>query len=249
MTALLRVENLCVTLNRQHGKGMIEAVSDVSFSINPAETFALVGQSGSGKTTLARAIIGLCPVTSGSIYYCEQRIGIGRIFRKIQMVFQNPYRSLNPYWSLEEILTEPLEILGLPKPERLLRIHGLLDAVHLSSRALDKRPQRFSGGERQRIAIARALAMEPELLICDEALSALDVTVQAQIIALFLELQKRLQLAYLFIAHDLAVVERLSHQVAVMKSGQIVEQGPSACVYAQAQHPYTRALLNASYRL
>lgn len=227
------------------------AVNQVSFEIKEKETLGIVGESGSGKTSLGRAIIRLAPMTSGNIYFRNSlisQLSTRQFFpyrKKIQMIFQDPFDSLNPNMTLEAILKEPLEIhfKQLTKQQQQKRILELLDQVCLPKNALNRYPNEFSGGQRQRIGIARALAVEPELLICDEPVSALDVSIQAQIINLLVDLQKQLSLTYLFISHDMAIVRHVSNSVAVMKNGCLVEQGSADKIYTQPQHPYTKALL------
>ena len=230
----------------------IRAVEDVSFSLPLGGALGLVGESGCGKSTLARLLVGLEQPDSGSIRLGgDELIGLGQrkrrpYRRRIQMVFQDPYGSLDPRQTVGSILTEPLAIHKLGKPrERLHRAIGLLEAVGLESRDLNSYPHQFSGGQRQRIVIARALALEPDLLVCDEPVSALDVSIQAQIINLLKELRERFGLAYLFIAHDLAVVRQVCDRVCVMYLGRIVEEATRSELFDAPRHPYTRALLSA----
>jgi oligopeptide transport system ATP-binding protein len=255
---LLRVENLKVyfpilggVLRRKVGE--VKAVDDVSFTVNRGETVGLVGESGSGKTTVGRAIIRLTEPTAGTIFYEDQPISkLGaRAFRpyrkKIQVVFQDPYNSLNPRLSIFEIIGEALEIHfpAMTRGERREKVAGLLDKVGLKRDQLDRYPHEFSGGQRQRVGIARALAVDPEFIVCDEPVSALDVSVQAQIVNLLQDLQEELGLTYLFIAHDLAVVEHISDFVLVMNAGKIVEAATAEAIYENPQHEYTRKLLSA----
>jgi oligopeptide/dipeptide ABC transporter ATP-binding protein len=230
----------------------LHAVDGVSFTLERGSSLGLVGESGCGKSTTARTIIGLHPATSGSVRYDgHELVGLHRSSwmpyrRKMQMIFQDPYASLDPRQTIGSILTEPLAIHKIAKPrERRLRALALLDAVGLNPRHVNRYPHEFSGGQRQRIGIARALALKPELIICDEPVSALDVSIQAQVINLLKELQERFNLAYLFIAHDLAVVRHLCQRVAVMYLGRVVETAEREAVYTTPQHPYTRALLSA----
>ena len=236
---------------------VIKAVDGVSFSIKRGTTLGLVGESGSGKTTVGRAIIKLAPITDGEIYFEEENIGklSNRAFfphrKKIQMIFQDPFNSLNGRMTIEQIISEPLNIF-FPKwkrPQRVERCVELLERVELQSEHLGRYPHEFSGGQRQRIGIARALAVEPEFLICDEAVSALDVSVQAQIVNLLQDLQEQLELTYLFIAHDLAVVEHISDEIVVMTDGKAIEQGSAQAICQDPQHPYTRKLLEAVPKL
>jgi oligopeptide transport system ATP-binding protein len=247
---LLSVEKLNVVYGR--GPDLVAAVRDVSFAIPPHCTLGLVGESGSGKTTVGRAIIRLLRPTSGSVTYKGTDItkmdeGGFRPYRKrIQMIFQDPYSSLDPRLSIRGSLREGLE-LGFPERrgdwEDLMAEKMRL--VGLDPDYLNRYPHEFSGGQRQRIGIARALCVEPELLICDEPVSSLDVSIQAQILNLLMDLQERLGLSYLFISHDLRVVKHVSREVAVMRRGEIVEFKPTEELYAQPEHEYTRALLDA----
>jgi oligopeptide/dipeptide ABC transporter ATP-binding protein len=234
----------------------VRAVDGVSFDIHRGETLGLVGESGSGKTTVGRALIRLLDATRGaatlqtdagpiSIFDAE-RAELRRMRREIQMVFQDPYGSLNPRLTIAGILAEPLEIHGLcSRADMPARVADLLDRAGLDPSYADSYPHEFSGGQRQRVGIARALAVEPSLIVADEPVSALDVSVQAQIINLMKDLQERLGLSYLFISHDLAVVRHISHRVAVMYLGRIVEIGPTDEVCSSPRHPYTQSLLSA----
>jgi oligopeptide transport system ATP-binding protein len=231
----------------------VKAVSGVSFDIRRGETLGLVGESGCGKSTLGRSILRLIEPTSGQIFYKGQELTelgsseLRRLRRRMQIIFQDPYASLNPRMTVEEILGEPLDIhkLARTKAERRERILKLLDLCGLRREAISRYPHEFSGGQRQRICIARALAVEPEFIVCDEPVSALDVSIQAQIINLMRDLQKELGLTYLFIAHDLKVVEHISTRVAVMYLGKVVEMSSAEDLYSNPKHPYTRALLSA----
>ena len=233
-------------------KPPFKALKGVSIDIHPGEAVGLVGESGSGKTTLGRAVLGLAPVTGGQIRYKGRDIAhLSRAERRglakeIQVVFQDPYTSLNPSLTIENILTEPLTANGVPATEASARVRRLLDQVHLPAGAAHRLPREFSGGQRQRIAIARALALEPELIVCDEPVSALDLTTQARVLELFIEIQERTGVAYLFISHDLTVVRHISHRVAVMYHGEIVEWGDGDQVTARPQHPYTKRLFFAA---
>lgn len=232
---------------------VLRAVEDVSFSVDRGETLSIVGESGCGKTTLGKSIVGLHRLTSGEVHLNGTRIDNLRasalkVHRKsIQFVFQDPFSSLSPRFKVRDILGEPLRNFGLAPDRRALdaRVAELLEMVRLPADAAGRRPHEFSGGQRQRIAIARALASDPDIIICDEAVSALDVSVKAQIVNLLRELQNNLGLALLFISHDLPIVEHLTHRVAVMYLGRIVELADKKSLFARPAHPYTRALLSA----
>ena len=231
----------------------VYAVDGVSFSIAKGETLALVGESGCGKSTVGRAILRLFDITAGEVLLDGQRIdnlsasALRPLRRRVQVVFQDPFSSLNPRMRVRDILAEPIRNFGLAKTQADLdeRVARLMDLVRLPRDAVGRWPHEFSGGQRQRIGIARALAAEPDLIICDEAVSALDVSVKAQIINLLQELQQQLGLAMLFISHDLAIVEHMTHRVAVMYLGKIVEMTDKRAIFATPQHPYTQALLSA----
>ncbi|TCC22909.1 ATP-binding cassette domain-containing protein [Kribbella speibonae] len=229
------------------------ALQDVSFDIKPHETLGLVGESGSGKTTIGRAILGLVPVSSGSIRFDGQELaGMARRERRrlsddIQVVFQDPYSSLNPSMTVEDILVEPLVARRTgDRREATERVRTLLDQVGLPQDAVHRLPREFSGGQRQRIAIARALALRPKLIVCDEPVSALDLSTQARVLDLFISIQEETGVAYLFISHDLAVVRHISHRVAVLYRGDIVEYGDALDVTERPEHPYTKRLLMAA---
>jgi oligopeptide/dipeptide ABC transporter ATP-binding protein len=230
----------------------LRAVDGISFAIQRGQSLGLVGESGCGKSTTARTIVGLHQPTSGSIRLDGIELtGLSRRAwmphrRRVQMIFQDPYSSLNPRQNVRSILLEPMQIHRRFKPrERALRVGQLMDWVGLNPHYAERYPHEFSGGQRQRIGIARALALEPDLLICDEPVSALDVSIQSQILNLLNDLRERLKLAYLFIAHDLAVVRHLCDEVAVMYLGRIVETAPRAQLFANPRHPYTQALFSA----
>jgi peptide/nickel transport system ATP-binding protein len=234
------------------GKKGFHAPHSVNIEVGQGETLGLVGESGSGKTTLGRAILGLAPVSSGLITFEGKDISHATrrerrlLSRDLQVVFQDPYTSLNPSMEVGQILAEPLAIQGMEGTAARARIAELLDQVGLPSDALRRLPREFSGGQRQRVAIARALALSPKLIVCDEPVSALDLTTQARILDLFLQIQKDTGVSYLFVSHDLDVVRHISHRVAVMYKGEIVEQGPSQKVTVKPEHPYTQRLLMAS---
>ena len=233
------------------GRGTLQAVEDVSFTIAPGEAFGLVGESGSGKSTLGRLALGLIVPTSGNVSFSGQSIiglserALKPFRRQAQMVFQDPYSSLNPRLRIKEIIGEALDTHGLAQDRRDARIAELLDMVGLNASHAARYPHEFSGGQRQRIGIARALAVEPRLLIADEPVSALDVSVQAQIITLLQDLRRHLGLALLFISHDLEIVELLCERVAVLYLGRVMETGPTHQVMQTPRHPYSRALLAA----
>ena len=250
---LLTVENLDVTYPAKgFGKAGFKALHSVSVEVESGKTLGLVGESGSGKTTLGRAILGLAPVTAGSIMFEGKEISHASrkerriLSRDIQVVFQDPYTSLNPSMEIGQILAEPLQIQGMDAVKSRARIAELLDQVGLPSDSLQRLPREFSGGQRQRVAIARALALSPKLIVCDEPVSALDLTTQARILDLFLQIQKDTGISYLFVSHDLDVVRHISHNVAVMYKGEIVENGPASQVTVKPVHPYTQRLLMAS---
>jgi ABC-type glutathione transport system ATPase component len=258
-TAVLRVEDLSKTFTggRAFGsanrKRTITAVDHVSLELFPCETLALVGESGSGKSTISRMIMGLTTPTSGSIYFNDIDIAnasardLRRSRRQLQMVFQDPYGSLHPRRRIASAVAEPWKIQGMySRAERRERAIALLQSVELDGSYADRLPGELSGGQRQRVAIARALALEPSVLVLDEPVSALDVSMQAQILNLLVDLQKAKGLTYLLISHDLALVRMLADRVAVMKSGQLVEVGSAVSVYSAPKHPYTRALLEAA---
>jgi ABC-type glutathione transport system ATPase component len=251
---ILTVRDLVVEFG---GKGLkrrgFRALHGVSIDVRPGETVGLVGESGSGKTTLGRSVLGIGPVTSGSVIFDGHDIAkmAPRERRlkdiNIQAVFQDPYTSLNPSMTIEDILTEPLIATGkVSKADAILRVRTLLDQVALPSDAGQRYPREFSGGQRQRVAIARALALSPKLIVCDEPVSALDLSTQARVLDLFVEIQKATGVAYLFVSHDLSVVRHISHRVAVMSRGEIVEYGDCDQVTARPEHPYTRRLMLAA---
>jgi peptide/nickel transport system ATP-binding protein len=254
---LLAVRNLRVTYTGggflAFNRSVVKAVDDVSFEVKPGETFGLVGESGSGKSTTGRAILRLADVAGGSICFEGQEVTkMGRSTplryrREVQAIFQDPWSSLNSRKVIGEILTEPLRRHGLGgnRKQRNGRVAELLDQVGLAGYFAGRYPNELSGGQRQRVAIARALAVEPRFIVCDEAVSALDVSTQSQVINLLQELQEQLGLAYLFIAHDLSVVHHISHRIGVMYCGKLVEVGDSQAVYRSPQHPYSRALHEA----
>ncbi|MFJ8859024.1 ATP-binding cassette domain-containing protein [Streptomyces sp. NPDC102451] len=248
--ALLRVRDLRVSYP---GKGWraphTEILKGVSLEIRPGETLGLVGESGSGKTTIGRAVLGLVPARSGSITFAGERIdtaGASRrraLSRDLQVVFQDPYTSLNPSRTVGDTLSEPLLGHGTTAREARGRVGDLLARVHLPADAASRLPREFSGGQRQRVAIARALALRPRLVICDEPVSALDLTTQRTVLELLLEIQEETGVAYLFVTHDLSVVRFMSHRVAVIEGGVLVETGDADTVTTDPRHPYTRALM------
>ena len=254
---LLRVEDLKVHFPVTEGVlmrrrvGSVKAVDGVSFELRRGETFGLVGESGCGKSTTALAILRMLEPTAGRIVFDGEDIsridqrGLRPLRRRMQMVFQDPFGSLNPRMRVREIVGEPLKVHGVAGSRRRFRerVAELLDLVGLLPAMADRYPHQFSGGQRQRIGIARALALEPDLLICDEAVSALDVSIQAQVLNLLMDLQERLGLTYLFIAHDLSVVRHISDRIGVMYLGRIVEIATRDELFEQPRHPYTEALL------
>jgi oligopeptide transport system ATP-binding protein len=250
---IVQVRNLIQTFNRGQ-RNEVRAIDDVSFNILKGETLGLVGESGSGKTTIGRAISRLYQPTGGEIYYegkdiskINQRKELLAFRKDVQMIFQDPYASLNPRMKVMDIIAEGIEIhhLANNEQEKRERVYELLETVGLNQDHASRYPHEFSGGQRQRIGIARALAVEPKLIIADEPISALDVSVQAQIVNLLVELQDRLDLTYLFIAHDLSMVKYISDRIAVMYAGKIVELADKNELYYHALHPYTKSLLSA----
>ncbi|MGW3233887.1 ABC transporter ATP-binding protein [Kitasatospora sp. NPDC001095] len=233
--------------------GAVKAVDGVSFDLMQGETLGVVGESGCGKSTLAKVLMNLEPATSGSVRYKGEEIsrlsgaGLRAVRRNIQMVFQDPYTSLNPRMTVGDIIGEPFEIHPevAPRGDRRKAVQDLLDVVGLNPEYINRYPHQFSGGQRQRIGIARGLALKPEIIICDEPVSALDVSVQAQVINLLEQLQGEFNLSYMFIAHDLSIVRHISDRVGVMYLGKVVEIGSDAEIYDHATHPYTQALLSA----
>jgi oligopeptide transport system ATP-binding protein len=255
-TALLRVENLVKHFPIQQSmfgaaKSKVHAVDGVSFELRAGETMALVGESGCGKSTVGRLVLRLFDATSGKVWFGGEDLmslplsQMRAKRRELQMIFQDPYSSLNPRMTVEQTLTEPLALHGLAQGRHHERAMELMDLVGLAPQYLQRYPHEFSGGQRQRIGIARALAVEPRVIVCDEPVSALDVSIQAQVVNLLQDLQRRFGLAYVFIAHDLAVVKHISSHVAVMYLGQIVEYADKRSLFASPRHPYTRALLSA----
>jgi oligopeptide/dipeptide ABC transporter ATP-binding protein len=249
---VLRVEDLHVTFRVRHGnsgrKSELKAVNGVDLTVRRGQTLGLVGESGCGKTTLVRTILGLQKATSGRVFLHGQDLGamsareLRRVRPKVQVVFQDPYSSLDPKMTVHDLIAEPLTINGRYSKAR---IDELLEFVGMTPAVKSRLPSEFSGGQRQRIGIARALALDPEILILDEPVSALDVSIQAQVITLLKRLQAELNLTCLLIAHDLSVVRYMSHEVAVMYLGKIVEQGPRNEIFERPEHPYTHSLMSA----
>lgn len=231
-------------------KPPVHVLKGVSLDIMPGETVGLVGESGSGKTTLGRAVLGFAPVTDGQILFEGKdyaQIPLAKrtnMAAEMQVIFQDPYTSLNPAMTIEDILSEPLVVNKVPNPRKV--VGELLEKVNLPGNSGQRLAREFSGGQRQRIAIARALALEPKLIVCDEPTSALDLTTQRRVLDLLLEIQERTGVAFLFITHDLSVVRTMSHRIAVMYGGEVVEVGTSEKITTDPDHPYTRRLLMAS---
>jgi len=254
---LLRIENLKMYFPIKRGViqrtvAHVHAVDDVSFTIKKGDTLGLVGESGCGKSTTGRTILQLYKPTGGHIYFGDLDLAethgetLRQLRKKMQMIFQDPYASLNPRMTVEEIVGEPLIVYNLAKGSEIRdRVKELLGMVGLNPAYVDRYPHEFSGGQRQRIGVARAIALKPDLIVCDEPISALDVSIQAQVINLLEDLQEQLDLTYLFIAHDLSVVRHISTRVAVMYLGVIVELAPRDELYDKPLHPYTQALLSA----
>ncbi|MDQ5862468.1 MAG: ATP-binding cassette domain-containing protein [Actinomycetota bacterium] len=249
---VLRFEDVAIDYPKRGRVPAFRAAEDINLEIYPGEILGLVGESGSGKTTLGRAVLGLAPVSGGKITFEGQDISHATrkqrrvLSRDMQVVFQDPYTSLNPALEIGDILAEPLGVQGMEPAAAKKRVKELLDQVGLPSDAIHRLPREFSGGQRQRVAIARALALSPKLIVCDEPVSALDLSTQARVLDLFLQIQKDTGVSYLFVSHDLDVVRHISHRVAVMYRGEIVEQGPADVVTRDPEHPYTQRLLLAS---
>ncbi|MBB1159570.1 ABC transporter ATP-binding protein [Amycolatopsis dendrobii] len=252
MTApLLAIEDLVVDY-RLSRRARFRALKGISLDVKPGECVGLVGESGSGKSTLGKAVLGLAAPESGRITFDGEDIthARGAVRRRlasdIQVVFQDPYGSLDPTMTVGEVLAEPLVVAGTSRADARTAVAGMLDRVRLPADAVHRYPGEFSGGQRQRIAIARALVRRPRLIVCDEPVSALDLTTQATILDLFLELQRETGVSYLFVSHDLGVVHRICHRVSVLYRGEIVESGPTAAVTRAPEHPYTQRLLLAA---
>ena len=229
----------------------LKAVDDVSFDLYPGETFGLVGESGCGKTTVGRTLVRLYKPTAGQIIFDGADIAnmdertVLPYRKKMQMIFQDPYASLNPRMTVSSIIAEPMRLQGVKQEDISARVSELIEQVGLKKDHLNRYPHEFSGGQRQRIGIARALAMRPEFIVCDEPISALDVSIQAQVINMLEELQEQMGITYLFVSHDLSMVRHISHRVGVMYLGQMVELATVEELYSNMQHPYTQALMSA----
>jgi ABC-type oligopeptide transport system ATPase subunit len=257
-TPILRVENLCKTYEQKRGwfgrhRHIVHAVKDVSFEVFPGETLGLVGESGSGKSTAGRLVMQLEKSDSGQVFFDGQRLtGLGSrqlkpVRRQMQIVFQDPYAALNPRMTVGDFVAEPLIVHGfVTAPSELEeRVASVFELVGLDPKFMQRYPHEFSGGQRQRVCIARAIALEPRFIVADEPITALDVSIQAQIVNLFQDLQEKMGIAYLFVGHDLSMVGYLCHRVAVMLRGQIVEIGSRAAIFENPLHAYTRSLLSA----
>ncbi len=252
MSPLLEARNLIKDYPSRDGREPVRAVDGVSLTLAKGATLGIVGESGGGKSTLARLILRLLEPTSGELYFEGENLlslrgpGLRRRRRDLQIVFQDPYASLDPRMTIEATISEPLAIHQVgSRAERRERVMSLLSLVGLDSSAARRYPHEFSGGQRQRIGIARAIALDPKLVVLDEPISALDVSIQSQVLNLLLDLKDRLGLSYIFISHDLSVVEHMSDQIAVMYLGRIVERGPADRLFAEPRHPYTQALVSA----
>ena len=250
MSALLEVKNLKKYF--KNPAGMLHAVDDVSFTLDEGKTIGVVGESGCGKTTLGRTVLHLIELTDGEVYFDGEDISrptkqaVKNMRKKMQIIFQDPYSSLNPRMSVSEAIMEPLLLhSGLSKKDRIIETKKLMDTVGIAERFENSYPHELDGGRRQRIGIARALALKPKFIVCDEPVSALDVSIQAQIINLLIDLQEERGLAYMFVTHDLSVVKHLSNDIMVMYLGHLVEKAPSDELFEHPMHPYTEALLSA----
>lgn len=254
MADLLEIKNLNIEYKtaKINGSKVVKAVNGVSFSVKEGETYAIAGESGCGKSTVAKAIMHLIPVKSGEILYMGEDVknydknALQEYRKNVQMVFQNPYSSLNPKMKIRDILSEPLDInTKLSKEEKEERITSIISKVGLDKSHLDIYPHEFSGGQRQRIAIARALVLQPKLIIADEPVSALDASIQAQILNMLNELKSEFNLTMIFISHDLSVIKFLADRVGIMYLGELMEEGTTSEIFENPTHPYTKALLNA----
>jgi peptide/nickel transport system ATP-binding protein/oligopeptide transport system ATP-binding protein len=252
MIPLLEARGLSKEFPARDGKGKVHAVTDIDLSLARGETLGIVGESGCGKSTLARLLMRLIPPTKGEVLFGGENLlelGPGEMRKRrrdIQIVFQDPYASLDPRMTIAQIVAEPLDIHAIgSRAERAAKVRELLSLVGLDPAAAARYPHEFSGGQRQRIGIARAIALEPKLVLLDEPVSALDVSIQSQILNLLDDLKQRLKLSYIFISHDLSVVQHVSDRVAVMYLGRIVEEGPAEALFTEPRHPYTQALISA----
>lgn len=253
--ALLSVSDLRIhfpVIDRAGRKATLKAVDGVSFTIGAGRTVALVGESGCGKSTTGYGILGLAPITSGTVVYAGQDLATlapaargALLAREMQIIFQDPVAALNPKMNIADSICEPMRIRGIPSAERERRLRRVMDLVGLSVVQAQRLPSQISGGQRQRVIIARALVLDPKLVICDEPVSALDVSIRSQVLNILMDLQAELGLSYLFISHDLSVVRHIADEVVVMYLGQVMEQGPTDPLFDAPSHPYTQALLSA----
>lgn len=249
---LLEVRDLGVVYRGRSRRRDFRALQDISFSLRPGETVGLVGESGSGKTTIGRAILGLVPISEGTVILDGADITHARgaarrgLAKDVQVVFQDPYSSLNPAMTIEDIMVEPLRVQGWSRERARAHVSDLLGKVHLPAGSGQRLPREFSGGQRQRVAIARAIAIDPRVIVCDEPVSALDLSTQETVLNLLVEIQETTGVSYLFISHDLSVVRHISHQILVLRHGALVESGTAEWITSSPEDPYTQRLLMAA---